>query len=145
MLKTFYGAADSAATVKPVSSTSDVICRIEAIERLKEKPVASWCENVGITDRRATHRVRYTRRITVTPANARGQIIGNPFSAHCRDISRDGLSFTDPQPLPHRFVTVSFDEEVCRQPLLVELRWCRFTREQVYQCGGRFLRVVDDA
>jgi hypothetical protein len=62
-----------------------------------------------------------------------------------KHLSEQGLGFFHQVPLAHRFVAVTLDVHD-GQParLLLDVSWCRFTRQGWYESGGRFLRVIED-
>jgi hypothetical protein len=97
-----------------------------------------------LSERRRDHRYPFTRLIQVTPVETSGLPSGETIVAAGRSLSEHGLSFYHPQPLACRraIVTVERCEGVFAR-LLVDLSWCRFTRQGWYESGGRFLQVVD--
>ena len=121
------------------NSSLESLQQIPLLVKLREQSVASWCERFSILDRRSGHRLHYGKLVTIRPVDSDGKFIGEAMQVVGRDISLDGLSICYRKPIPHRYVAVSFDEEEFDGSVLLELRWCRFTRDHLYQCGGRFL------
>lgn len=60
-----------------------------------------------------------------------------------KHISEAGLGFYHVQPLVDRRMIASF-ETSCGQRIafLIDIHWCRFTKEGWYESGGRFLRTL---
>jgi len=60
-----------------------------------------------------------------------------------KHLSQRGLGFYHPQPLPHRRMIASLEDSSGRWlAFLIDLNWCRFTKEGWYESGGRFLQSV---
>jgi len=54
------------------------------------------------------------------------------------------LGFYHPHPLPYRRMIVSLETGDGRWlSFLIDLTWCRFTKQGWYESGGRFLQPVD--
>lgn len=72
----------------------------------------------------------------VTPAGENLVVVG-------KHISQRGLGFYHPKPLAHRRMIVSLQSGNGHWlGFLIDLNWCRFTRQGWYESGGRFLEVV---
>ena len=71
----------------------------------------------------------------LTPCGASLTVVG-------KHISQRGLGFYHPTPLPHRRMIASLECDHGWFSFLVDLNWCRFTRQGWYESGGRFLRAV---
>lgn len=92
-------------------------------------------------DRRREHRYPYPRLVRLTPVAADGQTIaGKSITAAGKHLSESGFSFFHPTPLAHRWMIVFFAGG-CR-PILLDVDWCRFTRQGWYESGGQFLRLA---
>ena len=107
-----------------------------------DSPRLSWHQWGGLLNDRRAHRVAFPEMLLVvglTADSATGQLIPatGPIIAHGRDISVDGISFQHANPLPHRYVAVSFRTPFGSETLVARLSWCRFTRENRYVSGGR--------
>lgn len=60
-----------------------------------------------------------------------------------KHLSEGGLSFYHPKPLPHRRMIVSLQALGGEwMGFLIDLKWCRFTKQGWYESGGRFLDSV---
>ena len=99
---------------------------------------------VSIVERRHETRYPFPFLIHLTP-------IGDEDLTPCggnivvvgKHVSEKGLGFYHPAPLPYRRVIASLEGP--RQgwyAFLLDLRWCRFTRQGWYESGGRFLEAV---
>jgi hypothetical protein len=95
-------------------------------------------------ERRREQRFPFPRLFQLTPVNGAGtRQMGSPLTAAGKHLSESGLSFFHPDPLPHRWVIASLElSESQRYGFLMDLDWCRFTRQGWYESGGRFLRAV---
>jgi hypothetical protein len=92
-------------------------------------------------DRRREQRYPYPRLVRLTPVADDGQTIaGNSITAAGKHLSESGFSFFHPTPLAYRWMVVFFTGG-CR-PILLDVDWCRFTRQGWYESGGRFLRLA---
>jgi hypothetical protein len=60
-----------------------------------------------------------------------------------RHLSEQGFGFYHQQPLPHRRMIASLE---CGRgnwlAFLIDLNWCRFTKDGWYESGGRFLQTM---
>jgi hypothetical protein len=60
-----------------------------------------------------------------------------------KHLSERGLSFYHPKPLPHRRMIASMQAPSGQWVgFLIDLNWCRFTKQGWYESGGRFLDPV---
>jgi hypothetical protein len=59
-----------------------------------------------------------------------------------KHLSERGLGFYHPKPLPHRRVIASLESNGRWYGFLVDLNWCRFTRQGWYESGGKILESV---
>ncbi|HOM18773.1 MAG TPA: hypothetical protein PLQ00_15690 [Thermoguttaceae bacterium] len=60
-----------------------------------------------------------------------------------RHISEAGLGFYHVKPLTDRRMIASFETAAGQwTAFLLDIHWCRFTKEGWYESGGRFLRTV---
>ena len=61
-----------------------------------------------------------------------------------RHLSEHGLGFYHQIPLPHRRMIASLEVGKGRWfGFLIDLSWCRFTKDGWYESGGRFLQAVN--
>jgi hypothetical protein len=98
----------------------------------------------GRGERRSDRRYPYPYLVYLTPVGKehltpKGEsvvVVGKHLSEH-------GLGFYHTQPLPFRRVIATLETAVgARIGFLMDLTWCRFTREGWYESGGRFLGLV---
>ena len=72
----------------------------------------------------------------VTPEGETVVVVG-------KHLSEQGFSFYHQTPLPHRRMIASLE---CRKghwlAFLMDLSWCRFTKDGWYESGGRFLQTT---
>ncbi len=60
-----------------------------------------------------------------------------------KHLSERGVGFYHHKPLPHRRMIVSLEATGGQwMGFLVDLSWCRFTKQGWYESGGRFLQSV---
>jgi len=105
-------------------------------------PRVSWHQWGGLLNDRRAHRVAFPETLFVvglTTDSNTGQFIPvtEPTIAQGRDISVDGISFQHADPIPHRYVAISFRSPIGSETLVARLSWCRFAREDRYVSGGR--------
>ena len=95
-------------------------------------------------ERRREQRYPYPRLLLLQPVEADGVTSAGPtLTAAGKQLSETGLSFFHPDPLPHRWVVASLPRtDGGWLAFLMDLDWCRFTRQGWYESGGRFLRSV---
>jgi hypothetical protein len=68
---------------------------------------------------------------------------GEPLVVVGKHLSERGLGFYHPKPLPYRRMIACLEAADGRLVrLLVDLTWCRFSRQGWYESGGRFLQAV---
>lgn len=114
----------------------------EAREQVRSLLMGIYPMHVA-TERRAEQRHPFPRLCLLTPVASDGLPIGQPMTAAGKHISETGLSFFHPQPLPYRWVVVSLPRSDGRWiDLVLNLDWCRFTRQGWYESGGRFVRCA---
>ncbi len=95
-------------------------------------------------ERRREQRFPFPRLLQLTPVGADGlQRLGPSFTAAGKQLSESGLSFFHPDPLPFRWVVAALDKGDGRWiGFLLDVDWCRFTRQGWYESGGKFIRAV---
>ena len=95
-------------------------------------------------ERRGDQRYPYPYLINLTPVAEDGITRqGETVVVVGKHLSERGLGFYHPRPLPHRRMIASLEtNDGTRLGLLVDVTWCRFTKEGWYESGGRFLRAV---
>jgi len=105
---------------------------------------ASWHPASTIADRRREHRLACDFSATLVPVDNHDLVpSGLPQEVDIRDLSRHGIGISHDGPMPHRLVLVGF-EPAGEAPirLVVRLKWCRFKGTNVYESGGRIVRVL---
>lgn len=97
-----------------------------------------------LAERRRNHRYPFPYLIHLTPVEADGTTpSGKSLVVVGKHLSQRGLGFYHPMPLPHRRVIASLQTGNGHWVgFLIDLSWCRFTREAWYESGGRFLEAV---
>jgi hypothetical protein len=95
-----------------------------------------------LAERRREQRYPFPHLIHLTPVAADGRTpSGESVVVVGKHLSERGLGFYHPKPLPYRRMIASLDAgNGTWLGFLVDLSWCRFTRQGWYESGGRFLR-----
>jgi hypothetical protein len=71
----------------------------------------------------------------ITPQGKSVAVVG-------KHLSSRGLGFYHPKPLPYRRMIASLECNGHWLGFLIDIRWCRFTKQGWYESGGRFLQSV---
>jgi hypothetical protein len=97
-----------------------------------------------LLERRREQRFPFPRLLQLTPVSADGlQRLGPSLTAAGKQLSESGMSFFHPEPLPFRWVIASLDKGDGQWiGFLLDVDWCRFTRQGWYESGGQFIRAV---
>ena len=86
---------------------------------------------------------RFRGVLQFTPVSADGLRRGADVTAAGKQLSESGLSFFHPDPLPFRWVVAALDKGDGQWiGFLLDVDWCRFTRQGWYESGGKFIRAV---
>jgi hypothetical protein len=95
-----------------------------------------------LAERRREHRYPFPHLIQLTPVAEDGVTPqGEPIVVVGRHLSERGLGFYHPKPLAYRRMIASLEAGGgVWLGFLIDLTWCRFTRQGWYESGGRFLR-----
>ena len=98
----------------------------------------------AILERRSEQRYPFPYLIHLTPVGEDGI---TPEGETCvvvgKQISSHGLGFFHPKPLPYRRMIVSIEGgDGHWLGFLIDLTWCRFTKQGWYESGGRFTQSV---
>ncbi|MEX0865776.1 MAG: hypothetical protein WD030_00365 [Pirellulales bacterium] len=98
-----------------------------------------------ILDRRRDRRFPFAHLLRLTPVAPDGlTITGEPMVVVGKHLSEGGLGFFHPHPIVARRVVATLSAPSGHEmDVLLDLTWCRFTKEGWYESGGRFLRVLD--
>jgi hypothetical protein len=100
---------------------------------------------VRLPERRRENRYPFPYLVKLTPLDRDLQTpLGPSVVVVGKHISEHGLGFYHPTPLPYRRVLaeISLGEGTAVLRTVMDLTWCRFTREGWYDGGGRFLDTV---
>jgi hypothetical protein len=95
-------------------------------------------------ERRRENRYPFPSMIRLTPVGLDGVTPeGESISVVGKHLSERGLGFYHPKPLPYRRMIASLQNARGEwMGFLIDLSWCRFTRQGWYESGGRFLQAV---
>ncbi len=104
---------------------------------------ALYPHGISIERRRDT-RYPYPHLIYLTPvADDSLTVTDETVVVAGKHLAEQGLSFYHPEPLPHRRMIASLEAGNGRYlGVLIDLSWCRFTRQGWYESGGKFLQIV---
>ena len=89
---------------------------------------------------RGVHRIPFSGSLRLRGLNENLEPVDGEIVATARDISGDGISFRHDNPLPYRFVEVTYHAALGAVTRRAKLTWCRYAVEGFYVSGGRFLR-----
>ncbi|MCR4411475.1 MAG: hypothetical protein NUV77_03505 [Thermoguttaceae bacterium] len=97
-----------------------------------------------LVERRKDRRYPYPYLVYLTPVGSDGVTPeGDPIVVVGKHLSERGFGFYHPKPLPYRRMIASLEATSgVRVAFLMDLNWCRFTRQGWYESGGRFLQSV---
>ena len=97
-----------------------------------------------LVERRRENRYPFPYLVHLTPVGKDGvSPEGETLVVVGKHLSQRGLGFYHPQPLPHRRMIASLEDTHGNWlGFLIDLSWCRFTKQGWYERGGRFLRSV---
>jgi hypothetical protein len=94
-------------------------------------------------ERRCETRYPFPYLVHLTPVDADGSLLeGETVVVVGKHLSERGLGFYHPKPLPYRRVIASLESNGRWLGFLLDLTWCRFTRQGWYESGGRILESV---
>ncbi len=95
-------------------------------------------------ERRNETRYPFPYLVHITPVGADGVTAqGDTVVVVGKHLSEQGLGFYHPKPLPFRRAIASLENNGHWVAFLLDLKWCRFTRQGWYESGGRILESVD--
>jgi hypothetical protein len=116
--------------------TADVRAHLQSvIQLLLQQTVAA--------ERRRDRRYPYPHLITLIPIAPDGTHLTDETTVVVgKQLSAGGLSFYHREPIPYRQAVVVLEVGSHRAALLMDLAWCRYTRQGWYENGGRFLQAV---
>jgi len=94
-------------------------------------------------ERRHETRYPFPYLVHLTPVAVDGVTVqGDTVVVVGKHLSEQGLGFYHPKPLPYRRVIASLENNGSWTGFLIDLKWCRFTRQGWYESGGRILESV---
>jgi hypothetical protein len=94
-------------------------------------------------ERRSETRYPFPYLVHITPVGQDGvPIPSDTVVVVGKHLSEQGLGFYHPKPLPYRRVIASLESNGRWMGFLMDLKWCRFTRQGWYESGGRILESV---
>jgi hypothetical protein len=99
---------------------------------------------VAVVERRRETRYPFPFLVHLTPVGDDGTTPqGESVVVVGKHVSERGLGFYHPQPLPYRRMIASLEgPRGGWYAFLIDLGWCRFTKQGWYESGGRFLEAV---
>jgi hypothetical protein len=123
---------------KPVSGVDDEV-RVQVWGLL-----TTMYPRNDLMERRRDKRYPFPCLVHLTPVGPDGFTPeGETVVVVGRHLSEQGFGFYHQQPLPHRRMIASLE---CGKgnwlAFLIDLNWCRFTKDGWYESGGRFLQAV---
>ena len=97
-----------------------------------------------LTERRRDSRYPFPCLVHLTPVGRDGVTPeGETVVVVGKHLSEHGFGFYHPSPLPHRRMIASLEGNKGHWfGFLIDLNWCRFTKDGWYESGGRFLQAV---
>jgi hypothetical protein len=94
-------------------------------------------------ERRCETRYPFPYLVHLTPVDEDGSLLQSETVVVVgKHLSERGLGFYHPKPLPYRRVIASLESNGRWLGFLLDLTWCRFTRQGWYESGGRILESV---
>lgn len=98
----------------------------------------------NLVERRRERRYPYPYLVHLTPVGPDGLTPhGESMVVVGKHLSDQGLGFYHPKPISHRRMIATLEVAGGRAlAFLVDLTWCRFTKQGWYESGGRFLQAV---
>ncbi len=97
-----------------------------------------------LIERRRDVRYPFPCLVHLTPVADDGRTpIGETLVVVGRHLSEHGLGFYHQRPVPHRRMIASLEVGRGRWfGFLIDLSWCRFTKDGWYESGGRLLQTA---
>jgi hypothetical protein len=93
-------------------------------------------------ERRSERRYPYPHPIYLTPLTEEGPQVDETVQVFGKHLSEHGIDFCHRDPLPYRRVIASLPVAGGWLGLVLDLKWCRFTTDGLYDNGGRFVGAV---
>ncbi len=119
--------------------------RIPELSKLTDTVVASWYLEPASFSSRKWHRIPCQSPIGLVLINEQTkQLESKLLTVQGRDLSIEGISFSHQDPIYSREVAITFDlEQPMMEFLVTRLAWSRFSEDQCFQSGGKFLRQIE--
>jgi hypothetical protein len=97
-----------------------------------------------LLERRSDNRYPFPCLVRLTPVGRDGLTPeGEPVVVVGKHLSEHGFGFYHQEPLPYRRMIASLEDNKGHWfGFLIDLNWCRFTKDGWYESGGRFLQAV---
>jgi hypothetical protein len=97
-----------------------------------------------LVERRRDNRYPFPCLIHLTPVGPDGVTPeGKTVVVVGKHLSEHGFGFYHQGPLPHRRMIASLESKKGHWlAFLIDLNWCRFTKDGWYESGGRFMQTV---
>lgn len=97
-----------------------------------------------LSERRRDNRYPFPCLIHLTPVGPDGVTpIGKTIVVVGKHLSERGFGFYHQTPLPYRRMIASLESKSGHWfAFLIDLNWCRFTKDGWYESGGRFLQTA---
>jgi hypothetical protein len=106
--------------------------------------LSSLYPKVDILERRRETRYPFPQLVYLTPVGDDGHSpCGEGLTVVGKHLSQRGLGFYHTKPLPYRRMIASLESGNGWVGFLIDLNWCRFTKQGWYESGGRFLQAVE--
>jgi len=124
------------------SSESNVL-QDDVVRRQVWGLMSSLYPKPEILERRQESRYPFPYLIHLTPVADDGITPqGESVVVGGKHLSERGLGFFHPKPLPYRRMIASLECNGHWVGFIIDLRWCRFTKQGWYESGGRLLQSV---
>jgi hypothetical protein len=100
---------------------------------------------VAVMERRRETRYAFPFLIRITPVGADDATpCAESVVVVGKSVSERGLGFYHPHPLPYRRMIASMEGPRGDEfAFLIDVTWCRFTRQGWYESGGRILEAAN--
>jgi hypothetical protein len=94
-------------------------------------------------ERRTEQRFPFPYLIRLTPVGVDNALLDEQVVVVGKHLSHHGLGFYHQHPIAHRRMIATIELPTGRQiGFLLDLTWCRFTKQGWYESGGRLLQSI---
>ena len=130
----------------PVPVTSSTEQRVADVRTCVQELIGEVSKKSVFAERRQDQRFPFTQLIQMTPVDQAGTPLTDQTSTVIgKHLSERGLDFFNQQPVAYRRVIVTLETlSGLTTSLLMDLSWCRFTKQGWYDNGGRFIETVEN-